>query len=96
MNVTASFWTKKVTGHRFACHISKYDVIHPAYTIRFAYVEQMYSYGQKFADEVEWSNVTITEKMDGCLCVLYYYNGIWEVASKGLFFTVCFNILIFF
>jgi hypothetical protein len=44
---------------------------------------KFFNLGEGKADEIDWSSVRVSEKMDGTLCNLFFYNGHWEVATSG-------------
>jgi hypothetical protein len=35
------------------------------------------------AAAIDWTNAVVTEKLDGSLVTLYWYQGGWQVASTG-------------
>lgn len=44
---------------------------------------KFFNYGEVYADTIDWSSVTVTEKVDGSIIGLYYYNGQWRVATNS-------------
>lgn len=38
---------------------------------------------ERGADLIEWSRARVYEKLDGSMCMLYFYDGSWRVASSG-------------
>jgi len=38
---------------------------------------------ERGADNIEWSRARVYEKLDGSICMLYFYDGKWNVASSG-------------
>lgn len=44
---------------------------------------KFFNYGEGHAAEIDWSTARVQEKLDGSLCVLYWYNGEWHVATSG-------------
>lgn len=42
------------------------------------------NYGEPFADDIDWANITVTEKIDGSLIKFYYHNNMWHIATNGL------------
>lgn len=45
---------------------------------------RFFNYGDTVADEIDWNSAVVQEKVDGSLTQLYFYNGLWHVASSGL------------
>lgn len=39
--------------------------------------------GESYAAEIDWSTARVQEKLDGSLCVVYWHNGSWHVATSG-------------
>ena len=46
--------------------------------------DKFFNHGESHAATLNWDNVTIYEKLDGSLMVLYFYNDEWHVSSSGL------------
>lgn len=44
---------------------------------------KFFNYGEVYADTIDWSSVTVTEKVDGSIIGLYYYKGQWRVATNS-------------
>ena len=42
---------------------------------------KFFNYGESRAADVDWSTATVTEKVDGSLAILYWYQQ-WHVASQ--------------
>jgi len=45
--------------------------------------DKFFNYGEKNAATIDWNNIKIYEKLDGCLMILYYYDNSWQVSSSG-------------
>jgi hypothetical protein len=45
--------------------------------------DKFFNYGEPHAAEIDWSTARIQEKVDGSLCLLHRYQGIWKVATTG-------------
>lgn len=45
--------------------------------------DKFFNYGESCADEINWDNATVYDKLDGSLMVLYYYDNQWQVQSSG-------------
>lgn len=45
--------------------------------------DRFYNFGESCAATVDWITSTVEEKVDGSLCIVYYYGGKWNVATKG-------------
>ena len=39
--------------------------------------------GEEWAAPVDWTSVRVQDKVDGSLLILWYYNGEWNVSTKG-------------
>ena len=44
---------------------------------------RFYNHGQIEAAEIDWGTARVQEKLDGSLCILYYYANFWRVATRG-------------
>lgn len=44
---------------------------------------KFFNQGEGHAATIDWSTARVQEKMDGSLCVLYYYADKWHVATSG-------------
>jgi hypothetical protein len=44
---------------------------------------KFFNHGEGHAAEINWHSARVQEKIDGSLCVLYFYDGIWHVATSG-------------
>lgn len=45
---------------------------------------KFFNYGEKSAAKIDWASGVVQEKLDGSLCQLYYYDGVWHVATSGV------------
>ena len=45
--------------------------------------DRFFNLGESCAAKVDWDSSRIQEKVDGSLCIVYYYDGNWQVATKG-------------
>jgi hypothetical protein len=45
--------------------------------------DKFFNYGEGNASEIDWSTAQVQEKVDGSLCMLYFYDGEWRVATSG-------------
>lgn len=45
--------------------------------------DKFFNYGEGHAATIDWSTARVQEKVDGSLCMLYYYKGDWHVATTG-------------
>ena len=41
------------------------------------------NYGESYIPEIDWSSVSVQEKLDGSLIKLWYYNNAWHISSNG-------------
>ena len=46
--------------------------------------DKFFNYGEGHAAEIDWTTAQVQEKVDGSLCMLYWYAGEWQVATTGL------------
>lgn len=44
---------------------------------------RFFNYGELSVENFDWTSMRVQEKVDGSLMFLYYYKGIWYVATKG-------------
>lgn len=44
---------------------------------------KFFNHGEGRAAELDWSTARVQEKVDGSLCVMYWYGGEWHVATSG-------------
>lgn len=44
---------------------------------------KFFNYGEGHADQIDWNNAVIQEKLDGSLITLYSYDNMWHVATSG-------------
>lgn len=45
--------------------------------------DKFFNYGESHAADIDWASSTVDEKLDGSLCILYWYDGMWHVATTG-------------
>lgn len=45
--------------------------------------DKFFNYGESLAAKIDWNNCRVYEKLDGSLCVLYYYKHSWHVQTSG-------------
>lgn len=45
--------------------------------------DKFFNYGEGHAAQIDWSTARVQEKVDGSLCLLFYYNWEWHVATTG-------------
>ena len=45
-------------------------------------LDKFFNYGEGSAATIDWNNAKVYEKLDGSLCIMYYYDG-WRVATSG-------------
>lgn len=46
---------------------------------------RFYNYEEHIDENFDWSNIIISEKIDGSMIQLYYYNGNWHWATRSSF-----------
>lgn len=46
--------------------------------------DKFFNHGEGHAASIDWSTARVQEKLDGSLCVLYYYDGVWHVQTSGM------------
>jgi T4 RnlA family RNA ligase len=44
---------------------------------------KFFNYGEGHAAKIDWSTARVQEKIDGSLMTVYFYGGIWNVATSG-------------
>ena len=44
---------------------------------------KFFNYGESQADDIDVSSMQVQEKLDGSLISLYFYDGVWQVATNG-------------
>lgn len=44
---------------------------------------KFFNHGEPNAHPIDWSTAKVQEKLDGSLMILYWYAGLWHVASSG-------------
>ncbi len=45
--------------------------------------DKFFNYGEKHAAEIDWSTAVFSEKKDGCLMTIYYYDNKWHVSTSS-------------
>jgi hypothetical protein len=45
--------------------------------------DRFFNLGEGCAAKFDWSTSRIQEKVDGSLCIVYFYDGNWQIATKG-------------
>ena len=45
------------------------------------------NYGEKGADNIDWSTARVQEKVDGSIIKLWYYNDKWNVSTNGVIYA---------
>lgn len=45
--------------------------------------DKFFNHGEPLADPIDWSTARVQEKLDGTLCVLYHFDGAWQVSTSG-------------
>lgn len=45
---------------------------------------KFFNYGELNAANIDWNTAKINEKLDGSLCVLYWYDNKWHVQTSGV------------
>jgi T4 RnlA family RNA ligase len=45
--------------------------------------DRFFNVGEACAAPVDWKTSRVQEKVDGSLCIVYYYDNQWHVATKG-------------
>ncbi len=46
--------------------------------------DKFFNYGQDCCDELDWSSVTVSEKIDGSIMKLWCHNDCWHLSTNGL------------
>lgn len=46
--------------------------------------DKFFNYGEAYAAQIDWATARVQEKLDGSLCILYFYDGKWRVGTTGL------------
>lgn len=46
--------------------------------------DKFFNLGELLAARVDWATARVQEKVDGTLCMAYFYDGVWHVATTGL------------
>lgn len=41
------------------------------------------NYGESWADPIDWTTARVQEKVDGSLMIVWFYDGKWNVSTKG-------------
>lgn len=45
--------------------------------------DKFFNWGEPHAAKIDWGTAQVQEKLDGTLCILYWYAGDWRVATTG-------------
>ena len=45
--------------------------------------EKFFNYGEPGEAQIDWNSAKVSEKLDGSLMVLYFYDGVWRVQSSS-------------
>ena len=45
---------------------------------------KFFNYGEAYAALIDWSSARVQEKLDGSIIAMYFFNGVWNVASSGM------------
>lgn len=45
--------------------------------------DKFFNHGEGHAATIDWSTAKVQEKCDGSLCLVYWYDGSWHVATTG-------------
>jgi RNA ligase len=45
--------------------------------------DKFFNYGEGLAAPIDWVNAAVQEKVDGSLCIVYWYAGAWQVGTSG-------------
>lgn len=45
--------------------------------------DKFFNYGEPHAAAIDWGTARVQEKVDGSLCILYWYRDAWRVATSG-------------
>lgn len=45
--------------------------------------DKFFNYGEPLAPEIDWPTARVQEKVDGTLCMAYFYDDRWHVATTG-------------
>ena len=46
--------------------------------------DKFFNYGEVEAADVKWASSSVQEKIDGTLCIMYFYDKEWRVATSGM------------
>lgn len=46
--------------------------------------KRFFNHGEGGADLIDWASARVFDKLDGTLCILYYYKDEWHVATRGM------------
>jgi len=44
---------------------------------------KFWNVGEYYQEDIDWNSASVQEKLDGSLCVLWYYSGEWQVSTTG-------------
>eukprot|EP01129_Flabellula_baltica_P017591 TRINITY_DN9795_c0_g1_i1.p1 TRINITY_DN9795_c0_g1~~TRINITY_DN9795_c0_g1_i1.p1 ORF type:complete len:514 (+),score=77.52 TRINITY_DN9795_c0_g1_i1:278-1819(+) len=50
--------------------------------VAFPY-KKFFNYGDPRSAPLDWASITLTEKVDGSIAIMYYYNHDWHIASSS-------------
>lgn len=45
--------------------------------------DKFFNHGEQLAATIDWASAKVQEKVDGSLCMLYHYDGVWHVSTTG-------------
>lgn len=45
--------------------------------------DKFFNEGEGYAATIDWSSAKVQEKLDGSLMIMYWYDGMWQIASSG-------------
>lgn len=45
--------------------------------------DKFFNYGEGHAKPIDWSTAKVQEKVDGSLIIMYWYDGVWQIATSG-------------
>lgn len=44
---------------------------------------KFWNHGEKLAAPIDWASARVFEKLDGSLCIMYFFDGVWQFGSAG-------------
>lgn len=50
--------------------------------VRMAF-KKFFNYGEQYADEIDWTSASATEKIDGSIMTLWFARGEWHLSTNG-------------